>query len=211
MIRMEDLERLGEAIKTVERYEQYLYQRAMGLALIVNGLVGPSVFFMVLKADSFSALLDMTPTMFSIVSTTLLTGVGIFATIYLFASARGLFSKVSESENKHSLPFMLLIFCVWFFAFFLARYVPEPFAGVGWSLAGGLASLVTYLIMSVSDHNKRPELLIIGLINILASLPVFLYGDLLEVEVAVLTVYAVSFVCGGAYSTMNANRYLEAM
>jgi hypothetical protein len=207
---MEDLKRFSAAIETVERYEQYLYQRAMGLALIVNGLVGPSVFFMVLKADSFSTLLDMTPTMFRIVSTTLLTGVGVFATIYLFASARVLFSKVSETENKHSLPFMLLIFCVWFFAFLLVRYVPEPFTGVGWSLAGGLASLVTYLIMSVSGHMKRPELLIIGFINVVACLPVFLYGDILEVEVAVLAVYAVSFVCGGAYSTANAGRLLEA-
>ncbi len=207
---MEDLERFSAAIKTVERYEQYLYQRAMGLSLIVNGLVGPSVFLMVLKADSFSKLLDMTPTTFRVVSTTLLTGVAVFATIYLFASARVLFSKVSKTEDKHSLPFMLLIFCVWFFSFFLVRYVPEPFTGVGWSLAGGLASLVTYLIMSVSGHMRRPELLIIGFINVVACLPVFLYGDLLEVEVAVLAVYALSFVCGGVYSTVNAGRLLEA-
>jgi hypothetical protein len=64
--------------------------------------------------------------------------------------------------------------------------------------------------MSVSGHMRRPELLIIGFINVVACLPVFLYGDLLEVEVAVLAVYAVSFVCGGVYSTVNAGRLLEA-
>jgi hypothetical protein len=208
---MEDLERFSEAIKMVERYEQYLYQRAMGLALIVNGLVGPSVFFLMLKADSFSALIGMTPTMFSVASTTLLVGIGIFVNIYLFASARVLSSKVSKREDGRDLHFMVLMFCIWFVAFFLVGYIPEPFSGIGWSLAGGAASLVSYVAISVAGHHKRPELLIIGLINILASLPVFLYGDLLEVEVAVLTVYAVSFVCGGAYSTMNANRYLEAV
>jgi hypothetical protein len=208
---MEDLERFSEAIKMVERYEQYLYQRAMGLALIVNGLVGPSVFFLMLKADRFSALIGMTPTMFSVASTTLLVGIGIFVNIYLFASARVLSSKVNKREDKRELPFMVLMFCIWFVAFFLVGYIPEPFNGIGWSLAGGAASLVSYVAISVAGHHKRPELLIIGLINILASLPVFLYGDLLEMEVAVLTVYAVSFVCGGAYSTMNANRYLEAV
>ena len=208
---MEDLERFSEAIKTVERYEQYLYQRAMGLALIVNGLVGPSVFFLVLKADSFSVLLGMTPTMFSVASTTLLAGIGVFVNIYLFASARVLSSRVSKRGDGRDLHFMVLMFCIWFVAFFLVGYIPEPYGGIGWSLAGGAASLVSYLAMSAAGHQKRPELLIIGLINILASLPVFLYGDVLEVEVAVLTVYAVSFVCGGAYSTMNANRYLEAV
>jgi hypothetical protein len=208
---MEDLERFSEAIKMVERYEQYLYQRAMGLALIVNGLVGPSVFFLMLKADSFSALIGMTPTMFSVASTTLLVGIGIFVNIYLFASARVLSSKVTKRDDGRDLPFMVLMFCIWFVAFFLVGYIPEPFSGIGWSLAGGAASLISYIAISAAGHNKRPELLIIGLINILASLPVFLYGDLLEVEVAVLTVYAVSFVCGGAYSTMNANRYLEAL
>lgn len=208
---MEDLERFSEAIKMVERYEQYLYQRAMGLALIVNGLVGPSVFFLMLKADSFSALIGMTPTMFSVASTTLLVGIGIIVNIYLFASARVLSSKVSKREDGRDLHFMVLMFCIWFVAFFLVGYIPEPFSGIGWSLAGGAASLVSYVAISIAGHHKRPELLIIGLINILASLPVFLYGDLLEVEVAVLTVYAVSFVCGGAYSTMNANRYLEAL
>jgi len=208
---MEDLERFSEAIKMVERYEQYLYQRAMGLALIVNGLVGPSVFFLMLKADRFSALIGMTPTMFSVASTTLLVGIGIFVNIYLFASARVLSSKVTEREDRRDLHFMVLMFCIWFVAFFLVGYIPEPFSGIGWSLAGGAASLVSYVAISAAGHHKRPELLIIGLINVLASLPVFLYGDLLEMEVAVLTVYAVSFVCGGAYSTMNANRYLEAV
>ena len=93
---MEDLERFSEAIKMVERYERFLYQRAMGLALIVNGLVGPSVFFLVLKADSFSVLLGMTPTMFSVASTTLLVGVGVFVNIYLFASARVLSSRTRQ-------------------------------------------------------------------------------------------------------------------
>lgn len=207
---MEDLERFSAAIETVERYEEYLYQRALGLALIVNGLVGPAVFFLVLKADSLSALLGMTPTMFRVASTTLLAGIGIIINIYLFASARVLSSKISKRGDGRDIPFMILMFCIWFAAFFLAGYIPEPYSGVGWSLAGGAASLVSYLAISVAGHHKRPELLVIGLINILASLPVFLYGDLVEVEVAVLTVYAVSFVCGGAYSTFNANKYLEA-
>ncbi|MBN2334795.1 hypothetical protein JXL21_04495 [Candidatus Bathyarchaeota archaeon] len=207
---MEDLKRFSEAIKTVERYEQYLYQRAMGLALIVNGLVGPAVFFMVLKADSFSVLLDMTPTMFAVASTILLAGVGILANIYLFASARVLSSRRSGRDDNRDLPFMVLMFSIWFVAFFLVGYIPEPFTGVGWSLAGGAASLVSYVVLSYAGHQKRRELLIIGVINILASLPVFLYGGYLEVEVAVLAVYAVSFVCGGVYSAMNAGRLLEA-
>lgn len=206
---MEDLDRFSKAITIVERYEQYLYQRAMGLAFIVNGIVGPAVFFLILKADIFSIYLGMTSTMFSIISTTLLAGIGILINIYLFASARILSSKISEKKDNRDLPFMILMFSIWFIAFFLVGYIPEPYSGAAWSLAGGAASLISYFVMSYSGHQRRPELIIIGFINILATLPVFLYGDLLEVEILVLTIYAISFVCGGAYSTIKANQYLE--
>ena len=207
---MEDLERFSAAIETVERYEEYLYQRALGLALIVNGLFGPTVFLLVLKADTLSALIGVTPAAFRVASTTLLAGVGILVNITLFASARVLSTRVSKKEDRRDVPFMMLMFSIWFTAFFLAGYIPEPYSGAGWSLAGGAASLVSYLTISVAGHHRRHELLVIGLINVLASLPVLLYGDIVEVEVAVLTIYAVSFMCGGAYSTINANRYLEA-
>jgi len=207
---MEDLNKFSKAITMVERYEQYLYQRAMGLAFIINGLVGPAVFFLILKAESFSVYLGMTSTMFSVFSTTLLAGIGVLINIYLFASARVLSSKISERKDNRDLPFMFLMFCIWFVAFFLVGYIPDPYSGAGWSLAGGAASLISYFVMSYSGHQKRPELIIIGVINILATLPVFLYGDLLEVEVLILTIYAISFVCGGAYSTIKANQYLEA-
>ena len=153
----------------------------------------------------------MSSTMFSVLSTTLLAGVGILAIIYLFASARILFSRVSKEENRRDLPFMFLIFSIWVVAFFLVGYIPDPFSGVGWSLAGGAASIVTYAVMSVSGHKKRVELLLIGFINILATLPVLLYGSLYEVEITVLVIYIVSFIFGGAYSTIKARRYLEAV
>lgn len=206
---MEDLDRFDAAIKTVERYEEYLYRRAMGLALIVNGLVGPSVFFMVLKAEQLSALFDMTPTMFGLVSVTFLVGIGILINIYLFASARILSSKVTKRDAVYDLPFMFLMFSIWFVSFFLVGYIPEPYSGVGWSLAGGAASLISYAVLSVSGHGKRAELVIIGVVNLLACLPVILYGSMVDVEVAVLAVYAASFVCGGAYSTIKAGRCLE--
>ena len=93
---MEDLERFSAAIETVERYEQYLYQRALGLSLIVNGLIGPAVFFLVLKADALSALTGMAPNAFRVASTTLLAGIGILINITLFASARVLSTRVSK-------------------------------------------------------------------------------------------------------------------
>jgi hypothetical protein len=207
---MENLDRFSKAITIVERYEQYLYQRAMGLAFIVNGLVGPAVFFLILKAEVFSIYLGMTRTMFSVISTTLLAGIGVLLNIFLFASARVLSSRISERKDYRDLPFMFLMFSIWFVAFFLVGYIPDPYSRVGWSLAGGAASLISYLVLSYSGHQKRPELIIIGVINILAILPIYLYGDRLELEILVLTIYAISFVLGGAYSTIKANQYLEA-
>jgi len=206
---MEDLKRFSEAIRVVERYELYLYQRAMGLALIVIGLIGPSAFFLILKSESFAVLFNISSTMFSIISLTLLTGIGIFIIIYLFASARILSSKRSGREDRRDLPFMILMFSIWFVAFFLAGYIPEPLSDSGWSIAGGTASLISYVLMTVSGHQKRPELIIIGVINILATLPIFLYGDILQTEIIVLTIFALSFILGGAYSVINANKYLE--
>lgn len=206
---MENIDRFSKAITVVERYEQYLYQRAMGLAFIVNGLVGPAVFFLIMKADVFSVYLGITRSMFSVISTTLLAGIGVLINIYLFASARVLSSRISERKDTRDLPFMFLMFCIWFVAFFLVGYIPDPYSRVGWSLAGGAASLISYTVLSYSGHQKRPELVIIGVINILAILPIYLYGDLLELEILVLTIYAISFVAGGAYSTIKANQYLE--
>ena len=105
---------------------------------------------------------------------------------------------------------MFLMFCIWFVAFYLVGYIPDPYSRVGWALAGGTASLISYIVLSYSGHQKRPELLIIGVINILAILPIYLFGDLLELEILVLSIYAISFVAGGAYSTIKANQYLEA-
>ena len=166
---MENLDKFSKAITIVERYEQYLYQRAMGLAFIVNGLVGPAVFFLILKADAFSVYLGMTRGIFSVVSTTLFAGIGVLINIYLFASARILSSKISERKDNRDLPFMFLMFSIWFVAFFLAGYIPDPYSRVGWSLAGGAASLISYFVLSYSGHQKRPELIIIGIVNILVS------------------------------------------
>jgi hypothetical protein len=207
---MEALDRFDVAIRMVERYEEYLYHRAMGLALIVNGIVGPSVFFLLMKAEKFSVILNLSSTTFSLVSVTLLCGIGVLLNIYLFASARILSSKVEKKEGGHDLPLMFLMFTIWFVSFFLVGYIPEPFSGVGWSLAGGVASLISYAVLAISGHAKRPELLIIGIVNILAILPVWIYGSILEVEILVLAVYALSFVIGGSYSTMMAGRFLEA-
>ena len=88
------------------------------------------------------------------------------------------------------------------------------------ALIGRAVGDVIYPRIAETYNNREPitrlvarstsTLLIIGIINLLASLPVLLYGDLLEVEVAVLVIYALSFICGGAYSTLEAGRCLEA-
>ena len=207
---MEEIERFDKALRLVERYEGYLFRRAMGIALIICGLIFPLTAFMVLKAQTIANLLNMSSQAFLTFIPTSILLIGMATIIYNFTSAHVVTSKMRKESIWKDTPHMIIMFLVWFISFYLANYVPEPFTTVSWLWAGGGASLLSYMFMRRDPNGvKFTELLIIGLICIVSSFPILFIQDEQLVLTATFLIFSMSFIAGGLYSTVNASKLLS--
>jgi hypothetical protein len=207
---LEEIERFDKALRLVERYEGYLFRRALGIALIICGIVFPLTAFMVLKAQIIANLLNMSPQAFLTFIPTFILVIGINMIVYSFTSAHVVTSRMQEKSVWKDAPHMVLMFMVWFVSFYLTNFVPEPFTVISWLWAGGGASLLSYLLMKRDPANvKFTELLIIGIICIVSSLPLLFIRDEQLVLTATFLVFSMSFITVGLYSTVNASKLLS--
>jgi hypothetical protein len=212
---MEEVERIGEVLKLVERYEDYLFRRAWGMTFIVLGLLAPVSFLIILKAQPIAMILGMSTEAFiSLASITIALTLAAIIT-YLFASATVALSKKRKFSFSKDIPHALLLSLTWFISFQLTHYAPERFAAVSWLWAGGFASLFSYLVLlKVQVHKGFRELLVTGLILIVTSIPIAFIADASTAETASLIVFSIAFVGGGIYSILKATKVLggeEAM
>ena len=207
---MEDLEKIGEALRLVERYEAYLFRRALGIAFIVCGVVFPLSAFMVLKAQPLAELLNISAEAFMAFAPTILLLVGMAIIVYSFTSAHVVTSKMRKTPVKKDLPHMIILFLVWFFSFYLTNYAPEPYTAISWLWAGGIASLISYSILKRENPSwYYPELLIVGVICLVVSVPLLMIGDSQLVETLAFLTFSVSFIAGGFHSIINASKELS--
>lgn len=207
---IEDFERFEKALRLVERYETYLFRRAMGIALIDCGIVIPFSAFLVLKAQSIAEILDMSSEAFIAFVPPILLLIGIVIIIYFFTSAHVVTSRMRKYSFWKDFPHIVVMFILWFLSFFLTRYVPETYAGVSWLWAGGFASIASYLVLRKEPANwNYPELLIVGLMCLVASLPLMAIKDSQLVVTVTFAVFSVSFIVGGVYSLINASMVLS--
>ena len=207
---MEEIERFDKALRLVERYEGYLFRKAMGIALIICGIIFPLTAFMVLKAQRIAYLLNMSSQAFLTFIPTSILLIGMVTIIYNFTSAHVVTSKMRKESIWKDAPHMIMMFLIWFFSFYLTNYVPEPFTITSWLWAGGGASILSYMLMRRDPSEERfTELLIIGLICILSSLPLRLVQDEQLVLTATFLIFSVSFIVGGLYSTVIASKILS--
>lgn len=207
---MEEFEKINRALRLVERYEQYLFRRACGVALIICGAVFPSTALLGLKAQAMAELLNMSPEAFVAFVPGMILLIGVGTIIYIFTSAHVATSRMRKSPVWKDAPHMILMFMIWFTSFFLTNYVPEPFTVVSWLWAGGLASLLSYFVLKREPaHENYPQFLIIGIICLAASLPILILRNRPLVETITFLVFGVSFVSGGLYSIANASKVLS--
>lgn len=207
---MEELERFEKALRLVERYEGYLFRRALGIGLIICGVVFPLTAFLVLKAQSMANMLNMSAEAFLVFVPTVVLLIGMAMIVYNFTSAHVVTSRMRKESIWKDFPHMALMFMVWFISFFLTNYVPEPFTTVSWLWAGGGASLLSFLVLRREPANANyPELLIIGLICVVSSLPLLLVSDAQLALTVTFLVFSASFIAGGVYSIVNASKLLS--
>ena len=210
MLGSEDIERFDKALRLVERYEDYLFRRAMGVALIVCGVSFPVTAFMIVKAQAFAELLGMSPAAFIAFAPTITMLASAVIIVYVFTSAHLVYSRMREGSFWADFPHMAVMFLIWFLSFYLTRFVPSPYFRVSWLWAGGAASLASYLFMKREEgHWDYPVLLVIGLMCVASSFPLLLIGDVQLSTALSFTVFGVSFIAGGIYSLFNASRVLS--
>jgi hypothetical protein len=162
---LEEIRKIEEALLIVERYEAYLFKRALGIAFIVCGVVFPLTAFMVLHAEPLAGLLNMSSGAFVTFAPTITLLVGMAIILYSFTSAHVVTARMRKTPVKKDIAHMVVLFLVWFVAFYLTNYVPEPYTAVSWLWAGGVASLFSYYVLKWENPSwAYPELLIVGVI-----------------------------------------------
>ena len=207
---LEEIQRFDKALRLVEKYESYLFRRAMGIALIICGFVFPFTAYLVLKAQIIADLLNMSPQAFLSFVPTLILLFGMTMIIYNFTSAHVITSRMRKQSIWKDAPHMVFMFFIWFIAFYLTNYIPEPFTTISWLWAGGGASLLSYLFMFSDQADAQfKELLIIGGICIISSLPLLFIKDEQLVLNATFLIFSLSFIIVGVFSTINASKILS--
>ena len=174
---MEEVEKVSKALQLVEYYESYLFRRAGGVVFIVWGILGPLIGLLVLKSRSIADIMGISVNTFMWLVPPVIWLVGLAITAYVISSASIIASRMRKMPSrKHLLPTVVL-FLIWVLSFILAGVLsvlgPKQLILVSWLWAGGGASLLTYLVLrKISDRGGYPEVLLVGLILLIASLPI---------------------------------------
>jgi len=205
---MEEVEKISQALKLVERYEDYLFRRAWGMTFVTLGLLAPLNAFLVLKAQMISIILGMgTEAFISLVSIMIALAIAAL-TIYFFTSATIVVSRRRKFSFSREMPHAFAISLIWFVSFNVTRFFPERFAAVSWLWATGCASILSYLVLwKAQIHRSLRELVITGLALLVASVPIAFLSEAVA-ETASLIVFTIAFVGGGFYSIVMASKAL---
>jgi len=207
---MGEIDRFEKVIQLVERYEDYLFQKAMGIALIICGIIFPLSALMVLYGEAIAYQLHVSPTLLTTLLPSFLLLIGISVIVYKFSSAHVVKSRIRKESIRKDIPHIFLMFLIWFTAFYITNFVPESYSIISWLWAGGGASLLSYLIMRRAPYYLRyTELLLIGGICLFLSLPLLRIQDEQLVLIVTVLTFSASFIVGGLYSTVNAMKVLS--
>ena len=206
-----ELDRLDKALNVVEKYEGYLFRRALGMALIICGILFPTTAIMVLNAQTIAGLLNINAEAFRSLGPTIVLLVGAALIVYIFTSTNIVASRMRKESVWKDLPRMIFLFLVWFFAFYLTSFVPEPYSIISWLWAGSGASLLSYLLAGRDHANARfNELVIISFLCFFSSIPLLFVQNDSYVMTVTFLVFSASFVLGGVYSIFIASKMLSA-
>jgi len=211
---MQELQKVNEALIVVEKYSDYLARKAWGKTLIIWGIIVPIGLILYFSSPSLSVLFDMDKNIFSALVSFMIVFIGIGITLFNFLSA----SRVLKTKNNRSVSSPkesgthgIVIGFIWFFLFLLASIIPEPYSVVSTIWAAGLAIIISFLLLKYFFHDAFPELILVGIILLVASLPLLIIavidGDL--ARLATVVVFSISFLAGGFYSYTEAPKILS--
>lgn len=204
---MEEVEKVTEALKLVERYEEYLFRKAFGVLFIVFGILGPLTGYLISNAQPLANVFGVSADAFALFTVVIIWIIGYAIILRSFASATIVYQKRHKFSFRRDAPHMIAIILIWFVSFFLINFAPERLMPVAWLWAAGISSVVTYIIIR-KTHGNYPESLLTGLALLITSLPIAAISDLTLAGSVSMVTFSASFFIGGLYSTITAIRAL---
>jgi hypothetical protein len=206
---MEELDKVLQALDVVERYEEYLFRKVWGKALIVIGIVLPLGVLISMNATLLGATLGLDAGILSLLA-------NVFALIlccgfigYSFFESWKTVDHRQEgekSDSKHG----PIIGLVWFLAFVSTSIAPESLQLVSLLWAASISCLLSFLILrAVGSHGQVQILLILGLFLGLISFPLLLITDLVLLGYMAMIVFSVGFVLSGIMMNRFAAKMLQ--
>jgi hypothetical protein len=194
---MEELDKVLQALSVVERYEEYLFRKTWGGALIVIGTVLPLGVLVSMNAAIVAEVIGLDAGFISILAN-LLSVILCFGFIAytFFGSWRTTKKKPEEkpTDTKHG----PIIGIVWFVAFMLTSLAPESLRIVSILWAASASCLLTFVVLrAVGSHGEDRVLLYLGVSLFLASIPLLLILDTVLLGYLALLAFSVCFILAG--------------
>jgi hypothetical protein len=207
---MEELDKVVEALEVVERYEDYLFRRAWGRVLLTIGIVVPLGFILAMNAQLLAQILGLPADTVMLLSSTM-TVIVVFGLVILsFGSAQAARSKKSTDSAPRGVLHGVVIGLFWFVAFLSVGFIPEAFAQVSLLWVGGVACICTYMVLKLTPgHEGHNEILFLGIVLLVASLPLLAVSEQDIAQYLALTVFSAAFVFGGLYAIATSSRKLS--
>ncbi len=206
---MENIDKVLEALNVVERYEDYLFQRAWGSALIIIGIIFPLGFFINNNIQILAAStgLDATIIFFIANVLTVLLCWGLVMSVFFNAWRTVTRESEGKTEGTHH---GALVAVVWFVSFLIPSFVPEQFQVISILWASSMACLLSFIVLRFSGpHKEEKFVLYLGVMLGLVSLPLVVITDAVLSGYLALIAFSICFIIIGMMLHQNANRSLQ--
>lgn len=194
---MEELDKILQALSVVERYEEYLFRKIWGRALIFIGIVLPLGALVSMNAVLVANVIGLDAGLISLLTNVIAFVLCFgFVTYSFFESWKTVASKSEEksTDSKHG----PLIGIVWFVAFVLTGLFPESLRFVSLLWAASASCLVTFVILrAVGSHGQVRVLFILGISLGLVSFPLLLITDIVLLGYLALVSFSMCFILAG--------------
>jgi len=193
---MREVKKVKTALRAVERWEEYLFRRAVG----INFIVWAALF-----AGAGIITLKLGPMVFTWLVVVV---AGLFATVYLFASAGLTIAQkkplaptvVRRRDILMAMMGSLAVLVLLFSAAYFGGYLGYPVALL---LFLGIVGVVTYY-----TGRRYPEQLIFGIVLVATSPLIYVLGTGDVAYMSALALIALTAGAGGVYSLLAARRAL---
>lgn len=204
---MKEVKKVSAALKAVERWDEYLLRRAVGINFIVWAAVIAVGGFITLKAGPIANAIGVSKEV--LIAFTWLVAVAIAVPIiaYFFASAGKALVQAKVTRRRGRL--MGIVLGVVWFACILGARRGGDFIGhaTAWPLYIGIANVLSYTITKATGRGYT-EPLVIGTPLLAMSPAIYILGTGDVASLVGLTAIVLAYCAGGLYSLVAAARAL---